>query len=285
MDIVKVDAVGLAPVFNMCVFKDPSLPGYNVQQDIMEKGYWAPEETFIVSMVLKSMHPTAEKITFLDIGANTGYFSLLAMAFGHKALWIEANPIHQRYFERSLELNHWTCDRLEVFVSDKNDDVLFDGWSGHENLAVKEQCRLTQTKKLCDIAPDGCLFTKIDVEGVEPDVFRSGRPLLQQGKFPFVMFEVTYIIDLKLDSIQIDMLKDLIRDGYKLYEIMPGVLKRIHDVDAHAEQWNRAFFHVHLKACPSIKYGGTNILGIHQTISNVPFTEFRNGDLQCIKVR
>lgn len=66
-----------------------SLDEDGVSRAITRDGIWEPD---ISRLVLKSLQPNdgREKGTLVDIGANIGWYSMLALAAGHRVVAIDA---------------------------------------------------------------------------------------------------------------------------------------------------------------------------------------------------
>lgn len=244
-----------------------SYPGGNVQSEILKNNLWAREETIILSTILDNF-----KGLVIDVGANTGYFSFIALHKNHDVIAFEPNVIHTQYFMKTMELNNFPMNKLthyELFVSKQKNDILFDGWSANESLMTHNNKEFVKTIAIDDVCKE-CLFLKIDVEGFEPDVINSAMTLIKNVKVPYIMFEITYIIDNKVDSSNIDMLHTLISCGYKLYEIQPNILIQINNIKAKTNVWVHEYFNTHQKYNPSLTNAGGNILAIHNTAA-APF--------------
>jgi len=268
--------------FKMCI---PTIemmetyPGGNVQRSILDKKVWAEEETIILSTILK-----LQSGLVVDIGANTGYFTLLALSKGCPVLAFEPNAVHTQYLTESVKLNNFQSDLLkhhELFVSSTTHDVLFDGWSAYEGICETHKSTLTKTIALDSVISE-CLFLKIDVEGYEPDVIKSADSLLRNTKIPYIMFEITYIVDDKIDVNQVNMLNTFIFYGFDLFEIQPRTLITIENIDAKVNKWNDEYFNIHKKHNPSITSGGGNILAIHKTAVN-PFLKVNGHDVYILQ--
>jgi len=241
--------------------------GGNVQSSIMNSKVWALDESLIMHKILKH-----QKGTVVDIGANTGYFSFIGLINKCKVIAIEANPIHTTYVNKTMELNKFSTanfHHLERFVSSKQEDCLFDGWSGNDNLISKtNELSMVKTIALQDICSE-CLFLKIDVEGNEPDVLQSAIKLLDQEKIKYIMFEITYIMKDVIDSKNVEMLAMLKYYGFELYEIQPNILIKITNIQQKVNKWNYEYFNDHKRANPSITNAGSNILAIHKNAENI----------------
>jgi FkbM family methyltransferase len=195
----------------------------------------------------------------------------------HKVVSVEANPVHSQYLHDSLKQNGFTdIIHHEVFVGDRKTEVEFDGWSGYAEMidghsTTKVQC--VRTDSICQSA----IFTKIDVEGSEPHVLEGMRPLLAESNaFPYIMFEITYIVKNIVDQSQVTMLNKLVADGYDLYEIQPFKLLPIYSITDKVKVWEHEYFHIHKKFNPDISNGGTNLLAVKRNYT-LPFKKFTWG--------
>jgi FkbM family methyltransferase len=241
--------------------------GGNVQSAISSSKVWALDESLIMHKILKQ-----QKGLVVDIGANTGYFSFIGLMNGCKVIAIEANPIHTPYVNKTMELNNFhmsNFQHMELFVSSKKEDCLFDGWSGNDKLISKtNNLSMVKTIALNDICSE-CLFLKIDVEGNEPDVLQSSIQLLEQEKIKYIMFEITYIMNNAIDFKNVEMLGLLKYYGFELYEIQTNSLIKINNIQLKMNKWNYEYFNHHKIANPSITNAGSNILAIHKNAVNM----------------
>jgi len=248
-----------------------SYVGGNVQSYLLKHKVWAEEETTILCTILNK-----NKGLVLDVGANIGYFSFIALSKGCPVIAFEPNPIHTPYFMETMKLNNFPSDKLthhELFVSSSKNDVEFDGWSAYEGIKDKNKTELVKTISISDVC-DECLFLKIDVEGFEPDVFHSAESLLKKKKIPYIMFEITYIIQDNVDTEQVKMLYSLADYGYDLYEIQPKQLIKINDIPTKINTWKNEYFNHHKKHNPSITNAGSNLFAILKNV-DIPFRRLR----------
>lgn len=271
MKVVPVGGFRFIPPFLMALPTE-YVPGYNVQCEIDEHGHWAFEETYILVTILRH-YSTVQQNTLLDIGANTGYFSLLALALGQKVVAIEPNQVHNPFWYHSIQVNNFNPSDTQWhndFVG-TGDQVMFDGWTGCPALQNPAAVTCIQSKPVIEFVPEGCLFAKIDVEGVEPNVLESATPLLRKGQIPFIMFEMTFIIKGVIDERQFHMLHQLQQFQYSIYEICPLRLVLIRDVDGYKSETERKF--------PNVDVAGTNLLAVHYSqLPGIPFEKLPNGD-------
>ncbi|KAI8462835.1 MAG: S-adenosyl-L-methionine-dependent methyltransferase [Monoraphidium minutum] len=275
-EAARVHAVPGVPAFDMVLpLRAGDYPGGNVQDEIKRHGVWAPAESRLLVRVLARAPPGS---LLVDVGANTGYFSLLALALGHRALAVEPNPDHAPYLAALLARNGWQarCRWVEAFVSDRPGTAAFDGWSGYDGICRGELARPVPAAAQRDLATSAALL-KVDVEGAEPGVFASLRPHLAAGAFPFVMFEVTYMTRHRLDAAQVRMLEELQADGFDLYVIHgEGLLARVRDVHAQAARWWEDYAGGPHAA--TVHATGCNMLAVHRTAPTDGVFAARRGD-------
>ena len=203
-DIVKVQNTKFPHTPFKMYLSTTWTPGHNVANYIREHGFWAQQESYMLYKVLSKYSGTV-----VDVGSNSGYFSLLAHSLGSKRIIaVDPNEVHNEVFSKSIRENN-AEEHIQIvnkFVSDSKYQRMFDGWTGHSELINDDLSHVVETTALKDLAPDGAIFLKVDVEGAEPEVFRSAGNLIKDGKFPFIMFEVTYTLnDHETDGMLIDL--------------------------------------------------------------------------------
>lgn len=142
--------------------------------------------------------------TFLDVGANIGWMSLIgARAVGNsgRVIAVEANPKTLPILQHNVEINQ--ADRVEIYglaVSDQPGSArLFENWNvnrgGASLLAQDDSPGIEVTVETLDrlFSPDTPLHVvKIDVEGLEPQVIRGGANWFRQ-QLPVFVFEISAI--------------------------------------------------------------------------------------------
>jgi tRNA/tmRNA/rRNA uracil-C5-methylase (TrmA/RlmC/RlmD family) len=77
-----------------------------VSGDILKHGQWERTITHLLYNILSQDRP----ITFLDIGANIGYFSLLAAAAGQSVISVEPTILHIQKLTSSIQANKFEND-------------------------------------------------------------------------------------------------------------------------------------------------------------------------------
>jgi FkbM family methyltransferase len=186
-------------------------------------GIWEPNLTHWLQRSLK------QGDQFIDVGANLGYFSLLASSLGANVTAIEAAPRTHEALLRNIAANEcsiravnaaaWDeATTLELFV---DPDKITGTSSVIPNLA--EQWKL---RTMCKVkaAPLTELLTreeikaarviKIDVEGAETHVVRSLIPILESGR-P----DLEVAIELALGETTEELISIFHNRGFKMFHL------------------------------------------------------------------
>ena len=159
-----------------------------VQRYIYVFGVWEPHLTYWIQDRLQPGD------TFVDVGANIGYFTLLAAGCIRKQGWcvaIEASPSIFELLKENLELNHVgsRVRTVNLAASDRDGTLtVYGGPSGNLGLTTtvpNHDLRIETTIRampLKDILTEGEIaaarLIKIDVEGLEGPVVRGLLPIL-----------------------------------------------------------------------------------------------------------
>ena len=268
MDIVDID---INNNFKMCI---PSLSNIKdnlsyckiIQDSIRNNKIWSKEETSLFVDIIKKNNSES---LILDIGSNTGYFTLISLSLNCNVIAIEANSIYKKYIYNPIEINNFNKNKLtyyENFASDLTTDIIFDGWSGVDGIRTQNNISTIKPIALDNICNNDILLLKIDVEGAEPSVFRSAKNLILNKKIKYIIFELTYIIKNQLIQEQIDILPYLKFSNYELYEIVENKLIPIINIRQYVIFWIKEYKTNHLVKNPNlINLGaGTNILAIQK---------------------
>jgi FkbM family methyltransferase len=171
-----------------------------VSQTIRATGIWEPYET---SLLFELLQPCS---VFVDVGANIGYFTVLAASIvgeGGKVFAFEPDPDNIRLLRASVELNKFQSqvESVEVglsntamagrlYLSEDNlgDHQIFAGEEGRDSLPITLyngsdylRPRLTKLDLL-----------KVDTQGSEFQVIAGLMPLLRQLPcIPRIIIELT----------------------------------------------------------------------------------------------
>ncbi len=128
--------------------------------------------------------------TFVDIGANIGFLSLVAWSkIGNngKIIAVEGNKKIAQFLKKNVELNNANIKVLNLIIGEKN------GYAGIQNRKADDMNQVIEQgnivmMRLDDICKDLKIINllKIDVEGYELSVLRGGINALEKTKFIFV---------------------------------------------------------------------------------------------------
>jgi FkbM family methyltransferase len=144
-------------------------------------GVWEPNLTKFIASRLGSGD------VFIDVGANLGWFSLLAAQLvgpGGRVVAIEASPLLTRDLERNIEANHFQNVRVvnAAAGSERGTVDIVHGPAEHTGLTRIQQGSAVRCDTLQELIGSDDLseirIMKIDVEGAEYDVIRGVAPAL-----------------------------------------------------------------------------------------------------------
>ena len=169
------------------------------------KSYESPLPLLIAKTSLK------QNTTFLDIGANTGYYSLISALAGAKEVHaFEPVPFIAEIMEKNIELNTPFSDKISlhrVAISDQNKETtIYIPEQGHglieTSASLNENFRSTHSAKFnvtCQTLDNYLkenitsisneLVVKIDVESLEPQVLTGAQETIST-KRPLIFLEI-----------------------------------------------------------------------------------------------
>ena len=145
--------------------------------------------------------------TFLDIGANVGYFALAAAKRDPDALVLAVEPCAETFgtLERNIRLNGLSNVRavqtaLADYVGTAQMNVNAPGKDGLNTLGTPSHvaCRVVGQESVPVTTLDNLLASegvsevhvmKVDVEGAELLVFRGAQALLSSPSAPIILYE------------------------------------------------------------------------------------------------
>ncbi|MDR7135111.1 FkbM family methyltransferase [Lysobacter niastensis] len=171
--------------------------GLHPAYDQMRNGTFEPEETMLIARLLER----ADR--FVDIGANLGYYTCLALQAGRGVLAIEPQPRNLKSLYRNLLSNGWQ-DRAEVMPIALSDAPglltlygasgpsasLLRNWAGYSPRFSQVVAVSTLDNLLAGRFDSERLLIKIDVEGAEYAVLCGARATLNRGVRPVWLLEV-----------------------------------------------------------------------------------------------
>lgn len=179
-----------------------------------------------------------ENSRFLDVGANIGYFSLLA-ASRHESVRVfsfEPDPDNVRLLKTSIAFNGFES-RITVYpcaVSDRNETLSFSNLGNEKNLGARFtaksrdilESRATGKGTLFREVQAVCLdeflkneqfdVVKVDIEGYEPHAFKGMFNLLRKNRPTVVTEFAPGTIEHITRTDPLDLLKLFVHLGYSL---------------------------------------------------------------------
>jgi len=197
--------------FRMAVYK-----GDFISSEIMEKQFWEirkPQE--LADMADGTIPKTG---TFLDIGGNIGWYSLMFAAHGYSTVTIEPLPKNLDAIRASICLNPGFSELMQLFpvaLSDPtNPDianhpcrVIGDGWesnwdNGRLQCGPNLKCGPPGSMPPCimvkpttldavlkEAAVTSLAAVKMDIEGQECNVMKQSDTLFNKLRPPFIQYE------------------------------------------------------------------------------------------------
>jgi len=162
---------------------------------LLVTGIWEP---YVTKTLEKILQPGD---VFLDIGANFGYFSILASSIVRKNGYViafECNPNILPLLKENIALNK--CKNVNVYehaLGDQTGEISFflsDTDSGQGSLDKDEGSEKINVKifKYDDLdLKERIKLIKIDVEGAELRVLKGMEKLFSSGNRPYVICEIS----------------------------------------------------------------------------------------------
>lgn len=159
-DVPRIDLGWHQPVY-----LGDSVEGYcpadqEVSRSISSQGVW---EGFGSCLAAQLLH--CDRATVVDFGANVGWYTNLAGAFGHDVLAVDADIENIAAIEAGWWTNDWTGELAAC-----------RGWIG----------------QACDVLPAAPIrLVKADIEGAEASAVAVLLASLTEGSIDFMLMEVT----------------------------------------------------------------------------------------------
>jgi FkbM family methyltransferase len=176
-----------------------------ISEQIRNAGIWEPEETRLLMSLLKPGQ------TFVDVGANIGYFTVLGSALvgpGGRVFAFEPDPDNFRLLVKNCEANKLGNAQLEeVALSDRegvgtlhlSEDNLGDHTIYGDGVQQRRtrEIRLVQGNAFFADAYTGIDVIKVDVQGAEYQVLRGMQDALRQA-----LPELTLVLEFSPNSLK-----------------------------------------------------------------------------------
>jgi FkbM family methyltransferase len=158
---------------------------------------WELEQT---EFIRKMLNPG---MTFIDVGANIGWYTLLAAKkIGNEGLVVsfEPEPINFKLLEKSIQFNHFKNVRsFRECISDKEGDItLYIGTNPGDHSTVRQasdkniKVKSTTIDSLIErLGIDFVDILKVDAEGAEPFILEGAKESLAKNKVGSIIMEWT----------------------------------------------------------------------------------------------
>lgn len=172
----------------------------SVSPHLINEGFW---ESWITSWVTNNVD---EHTTFLDVGANTGYYSFLANTLGAVVVAYEPNPTYHAMMMATVTRGHWKGVFPEmVALSDYSGEAtlnipleLHGSASLNEILPEYPTTKVEVTVRPLDEimrvdpeSPSRKHVIKIDAEGEEERILRGARQFIADSSDISILLEYT----------------------------------------------------------------------------------------------
>ncbi|XP_013408419.1 uncharacterized protein LOC106172318 [Lingula anatina] len=203
------------PKFPICVYESDE--DKFISAALRSGGFWEPHITDVYQRALAAV-PDAFVI---DIGANIGYYTLLAIKMGHMVIAVEPYWESVRRFHKSIHLNNCTSQVLLAVnaVSDMHENVTFiDNVDNQGGVSVRQldaidreilskghplpTARTIFIDDILDLTDTPVAIIKLDIEGYECKAMGKATTFLDTVYVPYIFMEwkKMFVDQLKPDS-------------------------------------------------------------------------------------
>ena len=179
----------------------PSIPtkwGFSLAGNLeMANGNFEPEETRVVLSLLDEVE------FFINVGANIGYYTCLALSKGKHAIAVEPMQRNVYYLLKNIKSNGWE-KQVEVFpvaVGDASDvlDIwgggtgasLIKGWANIPAYHVTQVPILTLNRIVDKQIANKKALIVVDIEGAEYMLLQGAGAVIKNVVKPIWMIEIT----------------------------------------------------------------------------------------------
>ena len=217
----------------------------DVSQNMQTYGIVEAEISEIFVAVLKNrcLRPDGSPALFLDVGANFGWYSILAASMGCRVLAFEPVPQFRAFLEYNVHLNglgnlvqitpnvvsNVSGASLTLIVPSNGiwGTAGIDGLNIDKNVQGSHQKITTTSMTVTDAVKEDVLLMKVDVEGFEWSVMKGAAGLLSSYNVENIIMEYSPGVFERVMNFEgiistITMLIDLIKVGFKIGHVGEG---------------------------------------------------------------
>lgn len=220
--------------------------GLHPAYDQMCNGTFEPDETVLIASLLQRVD------RFIDVGANLGYYTCLALQNGRGVMAIEPQPRNLRSLFKNLITNGWERNAevmpvalaaapglLTLYGASGPSASLLKSWAGYSSWYHQTVPVSTLDNLLAGRFAGERLLVKIDVEGAELGVLQGAQATLRRDVRPMWLLEVC-LHEFHPDGFSPDFLevfRQFWDNGYEAYtaEAHPRLVPR-----ERVEEWWKA---------------------------------------------
>lgn len=164
----------------------PYCPAHDaVSATILSHRIWEPRETILAAQVCSTAQPGD---VMLDLGAQLGWYSLIAASWGLDVWAFEADLDNAQTLRSSAELNGWS-EKIDVWVERIAD--------GTKHVDAEHHYR----------------FVKMDLEGAENVAWEMLQPAIENALVDHMMIEVSPVFD----DYYPQLVADIVDSGFRAY--------------------------------------------------------------------
>ncbi|XP_076459505.1 uncharacterized protein LOC143292801 [Babylonia areolata] len=182
-----------SPVFHICVY--PQELDIYISAALTTGGVWEPHITKLFQFaLLKFPHST-----FIDIGANIGYYSLLAASMGHQVMAVEPSPQNMKKLIQGIHVNK-LANKIYVLqnaVAKSHRNVSLSVNSNNQGGIMVLEDKDPDHQTVQTIVLDDLLhlidtptaIIKMDIEGYECRGMATSAKLFHNVYVPYILME------------------------------------------------------------------------------------------------
>tara|TARA_B100000989_G_C19522854_1_gene465166 strand:+ start:1926 stop:2882 length:957 start_codon:yes stop_codon:yes gene_type:complete len=207
-----------------------------------------------ISLKNESIENNNEKLIFLDVGANNGWYTLYAKNKKNiDVISFEPSESTANCLRENLKLNNFSIDSVkQIALGDKEDEVFLyrnENISGMSSLRILDPESMQDKEKIITKRLDtlesklkkNLGFIKVDIEGAELMFIKGAIESIKES-MPIIFMELLRKWSAKFNYHPQEVLKILTSLGYQCYKIYDfGKLKIFKEITEETEETNFVF--------------------------------------------